>query len=139
MTGLAAGHRPCFECQRGRFLASRNAWAAANCRDMPAEEIRVALIDDRLHAERVGPNRTKRTFTANLDELPDGVFVTLGDRGDQAHLIWKGRLLAWSPGGNRGRRPRPSCEEVLVLTPRSTVAAFRAGYEPGGHPSAWGI
>src|SRR5579883_3295915 len=29
-TGLAAGHRPCFECRRGRFLAFRDAWAAGN-------------------------------------------------------------------------------------------------------------
>ena len=28
-TGLAAGHRPCFECRRARFLAFRDAWAAA--------------------------------------------------------------------------------------------------------------
>ena len=29
-TGLAAGHRPCAECRRARFLAFRDAWAAGN-------------------------------------------------------------------------------------------------------------
>src|SRR5258707_8213031 len=27
-TGLAAGHRPCFECRRSSFLTLRDAWAA---------------------------------------------------------------------------------------------------------------
>jgi hypothetical protein len=138
-TALAAGHRPCFECRRARFLAYRDAWAEGNCRDVPPEEIRVALIDDRLHSERVGPNRTKRTYTTNLDELPDGVFVTLGDRADEAHLIWKGSLLAWSPGGYRELRSRPRGETGSVLTPASTVVAIRAGYLPEIHPSVWGI
>lgn len=138
-TGLAADHRPCFECQWGRFLAYRKAWVAGNCRDVPPEEIPVALIDDRLHAERICPHRTKRTYTTNLDELPDGVFVTLGDRADEAHQIWKGSLLAWSPGGYRGWRSRPRGETGSVLTPASTVAEIRAGYLPEIHPSAWRI
>src|SRR3954451_8147614 len=54
-TALAAGHRPCFECRRGRFLAFRDAWAAGNRESIGPEAIRAAMIDDRLHAERVGP------------------------------------------------------------------------------------
>jgi hypothetical protein len=30
VAGLAAGHRPCFECRRARFLAFRDAWEAGN-------------------------------------------------------------------------------------------------------------
>ena len=77
-TGLAAGHRPCAECRRGRFLAFRDAWAAGNRRLLDSEPIRAAAIDDRLHAERTLPDRSKRIFTADIDELPDGVFVKLG-------------------------------------------------------------
>src|SRR5205814_309677 len=94
------------------------------------------LIDDRLHAERLAPDRSKRSFVAALDELPDGVFVTAATWGEQAYLVWGDHLLAWSPGGYGQRRRRPSGEEVRVLTPKSTVATIRAGYVPEIHPSA---
>ena len=135
-TGLAAGHRPCAECRRARFRAFRDAWAAGNHGTIGADPIRAATIDDRLHSERLGPDRSKRTFRAKLDELPDGVFVMLDDRGGDAYLIRGDRLLAWSPGGYRERLPRPGGVVVTVLTPRSTVRAIRAGYEPEVHPSA---
>lgn len=137
-TGLAAGHRPCFECRRSRFVAFRDAWTAADLRDHGAEPITAAAIDDRLHAERVGPGRTKRTYRANTDELPDGVVITLEGQPDEALLIWEDGLISWSPGGYTGRQPRPAGETVTVLTPRSTVATIRAGYEPEVHPSAVG-
>jgi hypothetical protein len=135
-TGLAAGHRPCFECRRGRFLAFRDAWSSADGGIAGSGPIRAATIDDRLHAERVGPDRSRRVFTANIDELPDGVFVGLDGPGRGACLIRGDDLLAWSPGGYTERHPRPRREVVSVLTPRSTVAAIRAGYVPEVHPSA---
>lgn len=136
-TGLTAGHRPCFECQRRRFNEFLGTWAVGNRTDMGADSIRAAAIDDRLHAERLGPDRLKRTFRANLDDLPDGVFVMLDEQGWDAYLIRGGMLLAWSPGGYRGRLSRPKGREVTVLTPRSTVTAIRAGYEPKVHPTAF--
>jgi hypothetical protein len=95
------------------------------------------MMDAQLHAERTLPDRSKRTFTADIDELPDGVFINLGGPDGGACLIWGGNLVSWSPGGYTGRRPRPRGEAVSVLTPRSTVAAIRAGYVPEVHPSAW--
>jgi hypothetical protein len=116
-TGLAAGNRPCFECRRAAFLAFRDAWAAGDGLAVQQGSVTAAAIDDRLHAERVGPGRTKRSFRANIDELPDGVFVTLEGRGDKAYVICKDRLVAWSPGGYTGRLTRPAGEQVSVLTP----------------------
>jgi hypothetical protein len=135
-TALAAGHRPCFECRRARFLAFRDAWAMGNRTGSDATAIRVAAIDDRLHAERLGPDRSKRTFRANLDDLPDGVFITPVGGTGEAYLIQRDRLLAWSPGGYRDRRIRPRGIEVSTLTPPSTVRAIRSGYGPEIHPSA---
>ncbi len=134
-TGLAAGHRPCAECRHERYVAFRTAWAEGNPggpRDRPpaADE-----IDARLHAERVGPDKSKGTYTAKLDELPDGVLATEVGDAATAYLLWKGKLLTWSPGGYRGRRRLPR-GKVSVLTPASTVAAIRAGYVPAVHPSA---
>jgi hypothetical protein len=136
-TGLAAGHRPCFECRRARFLAFRDAWAAGNPVDRGLEPVRVAMMDNRLHAERVGPDRSKRIGRAEIDELPDGVFITDGGRDGGAWLVLGNELLAWSPAGYRQRRRRPRGEVVTVLTPESTISAIRSGYEPEIHRSAW--
>ena len=135
-TGLAAGHRPCFECRRRSFHAYADAWAIDGPGGLAGGRPRAGTIDERLHAERVGPDRSKRTFRADLDNLPDGVFVTLQGPGEDAHLIRGDELLAWSPGGYRERRPRPRGERVSVLTPASTVNVIRAGYVPEVHPTA---
>ena len=135
-TALAAGHRPCAECRHARFLAFCNAWRTAHPAEGRSSRPTADEIDDRLHAERLAPDRSKRSFVAALDELPDGVFVTVAAWGEQAYLVWGDRLLAWSPGGYGERRRRPKGEEVKVLTPPSTVETIRAGYVPEIHPSA---
>jgi len=135
-TGLAAGHRPCFECRRARFLAFRDGWTRAQGEARRSTAINADEIDERLHLERVGPDRTKRTFSANIDNLPDGVFVTLDGHDADAYLVWNDGLLAWSPGGYRNNVRRPSGELVSVLTPASTVRVIRAGYVPEIHASA---
>jgi hypothetical protein len=136
-TALAAGHRPCFECRRARFLAFREDWATGNYRAVPPETVKAEMIDDRLHSERVGSGRSKQTFTARIDELPDGVFVMSGGANGGAHLVLGDKLPAWSPGGYTGRRARLSGVDMPVLMPRSTMAAIRAGYKPEIHPSAF--
>ncbi len=135
-TALAAGHRPCAECRHARFLGFCNAWGKTQPDGGSSARPTAQEIDDRLHAERVAPDRSKRTVEAALDGLPDGVFVTVPAWGEEAYLVRGDELLAWSPGGYRERRRRPKGEEVRVLTPPSTVKAIRAGYVPDLHPSA---
>ncbi len=134
-TALAAGHRPCAECRHARFLAFCHAWKVAHpgggSPRPTADE-----IDHRLHAERLTPDRSKRTCPLNLDELPDGVFVAVEAWGGRAFLVWGDGLFAWSPGGYQERRPRPRGKKVRVLTPPSTVEAIKAGYVPEVHASA---
>jgi hypothetical protein len=137
-TGLAAGHRPCAECRHGRFVAFRDAWAAGNPELALSGRATADLLDTHLHAERLGPGRSKRLFRANLDDLPDGVLVIRNERPERVSLLWQGHLFAWSPQGyqRRAALARPRAEEVQVVTPRSTVAAIRAGYVPEVHPTA---
>jgi hypothetical protein len=135
-TALAAGHRPCAECRHSRFLDFCNAWGRAHPDGGRSARPAAQEIDDRLHAERVAPDHTKRTFKAALYGLPDGVFVTMPAWGEEAYLVRGDELLAWSPGGYRERRRRPKGEKVWLLTPPSTVKAIRAGYVPDLHPSA---
>jgi hypothetical protein len=132
-TALAAGHRPCAECRWERYIAFRRAWATHLGLDgSPPTAVE---IDDRLHAERVAPDRSQRTYLARLDQLPDGVFVRHSDPVEGTYLVWGDRLLAWSVGGYTLRIDRPAGVEVSVLTPASTVRAIRAGYLPEVHPS----
>ena len=137
-TGLAAGHRPCFECRRKSYNAFADAWAAGNPDVVGSGRPAAGSMDERLHDERVGPGRSKRTFRAAVDDLPDGVFVAQDGDVGRAYLLRGWQLLAWSPGGYAGRLPRPVGVELTVLTPGSTVAAIRAGYVPEVHPSANG-
>src|SRR5262249_49999814 len=136
--GLAAGHRPCFECRRKSYNAYADAWATGNAGVLGPGRPTAASMDERLNAERIGPGRSKRTFRATLSELPDGVFVTRSEGERRAYLIWEGKLLAGSPGGYERSHAPQGGEEVSVLTPRSSVDAIRAGYVPGVHPSANG-
>ncbi len=128
-TALAAGHRPCAECRRGRF----NAFRAALTREPGTPAPSAVEIDTTLHAERLKPDRTKRLHTAELDALPDGVFVLVpGDR--TPHLVRGSELLAWSFAGYTKRVARPRAIVVDVLTPELTVRAIRGGYAPQVHP-----
>jgi hypothetical protein len=133
-TALAAGHRPCAECRHKRFLAFAEAWRIHRDDGSPARPT-VMEIDNQLHVERVLPDRSKQSFRADLLDLPNGVFVQRAESGDQAFLLWKDWLWAWSPGGYGAPRPRCDRERVLVLTPPSTVGAIRAGYVPEVHAS----
>jgi hypothetical protein len=99
------------------------AWAQSENTQVPG----AAEIDARLHAEQVDTDRSRRTFLAPLDDLPDGVFVKLEE---DAFLILGELLLRWSPAGYMTSRPSPTGLEVTVLPPPSTVAAIRAGYAP---------
>jgi hypothetical protein len=135
-TALAAGHRPCSECRHECFLAYAAAWKAAMPKGGAPSRPTADEMDNRLHGERVAADRSKRFFESTLGELPDGVFIQVPDRANDAFLLWDGRLLAWTPGGYHAG---PACSgraKVNVLTPASTVTTIRAGYVPDVHPSA---
>jgi hypothetical protein len=124
-TGLAAGHRPCAECQRDRFVAFRDACGQAGA----------DAIDQVLESERVPPGRRRSLREEPLGDLPPGVMVLL-EGETQPCLVQPGRLLPWQPEGYGPPVARPVGATVRVLTPRPTVAAIRAGYEVGVHPTA---
>jgi hypothetical protein len=135
-TALAAGHRPCAECRHQRFKDFCSAWASGNPTLLGSEKLTVSILDNQLHQERIAPGRAKRMFRANLDDLPEGAFVTAESWEGIAYLVRTHSLLAWSPGGYRGAVARPQGMEVSVLTPPSTIEAIRAGYAPELHLSA---
>ncbi len=130
---LAAGHRPCAFCRRAAYEAFVAAWIGGTAHSIRP---RAGAIDRQLQRERVEP-RTRRQIThlAPIDDLPDGTFLTLPGELDRALLLLGERLLPWTPHGYLPGRVRPAGIEVRTLTPRSTVAALRAGFRPELHPS----
>jgi hypothetical protein len=135
-TALAAGHRPCAECRHARYIAFRDAWVKGRGDGHHVPKPSADEMDNLLHAERIGPNRSKAFFMTALDRLPDGVLVTRPDTPDQVWLVLGDHLWQWSWAGYCERTTRPKIIEVKVLTPRSTVAAIKTGYTPEIHASA---
>ncbi len=122
-TALAAGHRPCAECQRDRYRLFREQWAAASgLTALPSADD----MDGVLHTERVDGARGKRTYTERLSRLPPGVMVA--DDAGHAHLVHPGGLRPWAPSGYGPARAGSPPAEVRVLTPRSIVRAIGHGY-----------
>ena len=123
-TALAAGHRPCFECRR----EAAKAFLAA----FPGAPTNADAMDGVLHGERL-IDRGKRAWRSRLGDLPDGAMVALDAR---AHALRAGFLLPWSFAGYGRPVARDAWLEVDVLTPRSSVLAIAAGYEPQWAPPA---
>jgi hypothetical protein len=127
-TALAAGHRPCAECQRARYDLFRRHWVRRG-RGLPsADEMDVVL-----HAERLDA-RDKRTYRRLLADAPAGTMVA--DAEGRAHLVQADGVREWTPAGYAARVKWPGTRTVTVLTPRSIVRALARGYPVDVHPSA---
>ena len=124
---FAAGHRPCRECRYVDYQRFRSLWESVHGGPVNAD-----AMDRVLHAERLD-GRRKRTYRARLGSLPDGTYVVMDDA---PWMLWRGELLRWSDSGYRGCCKLRDDADVDVLTPRSIVALFAAGYPVTAHPTA---
>jgi hypothetical protein len=132
-TALAAGHRPCAECQRERFTRFRDVWATANPELAASSRPAATVMDAAIHRERTAPIDHDNRSCTSIENMPDGVFVT--DDGRTAYLIVAGGLRRWSPHGYEVPTV-PLQYPVRVLTPASVVRALAAGYSADIHRSA---
>ena len=132
VTALAAGHRPCAECRRQRFNAFKQAWQVAHP-ESTAGKLKVAEIDALLHEQRLSSDGSRPLWQASLAELPIG---TMFERDGCYYAVHASGLLPWHIHGY-GQALAGSTEgQVMVVTPRATVAVLTAGYVPGFHGSA---
>lgn len=127
-TALAGGHRPCFECQREKATAFRNALIAAG---IFSERPLVRQMDERIAGEI--QDRLKGSGEPEKvrpKDLPDGAFYSCGNA---AFLKWKGGAFRWSFAGYSTKSQLH--ETGYRLTPRVTCEALRHGYSPVIHMS----
>jgi len=129
-TALAAGHRPCAECQRARYDLFRRHWAGRG-RALPSADD----MDVVLHAERLDA-RAKRTYRGLVADAPAGTMVA--DAEGHAHLVQADGVREWTPAGYTAPVKWAGTTAVTVLTPRSIVRALARGYPVDVHPSARG-
>ena len=134
-TALAAGHRPCAECQRERFKLFRETWAKANPEIAGAPRPVATALDASLHQERMVTSNQAPRYYNSIEDLPDGVFVT--DDEQTAYLVLGNQLLRWSLAGYEHPPLQSDQYPVRVLTPASVVRALEAGYPVDIHSSAF--
>jgi hypothetical protein len=131
-TAFASGHRPCALCRREDYDRLTAMWHELHPGRHGADAIDAQLHDERLDRA----TRTQRHHRAELDELPDGVFVL---EAGAPWLVLGSQLLAWTPAGYAARRPRPTRATVELITPPSLVQVLHSGWHgvvPLLHPSA---
>jgi hypothetical protein len=127
---FAAGHRPCALCRRPAYNAYRQAWAAGLGVAVP----RAVEMDRQLHGERIvrGTHR-RQLHRSRWPALPAGTFVLVAD---EPALVLDDAIVPWTIRGYSAARGRPAAGSAEVITPPSTVAALRAGYQPQLDPAA---
>jgi hypothetical protein len=132
-TAFSAGHRPCAECRRERYVEFKAQWIIANL-DSSTPKLPVAEIDKQLHSERAAVGGIKITYSSEFKNVPFGAFI---ERESDAFLYWQGKLNKWSPNGYLEVCSSPAPNElVTILTPPSIVRMFRNGFTPQVHVSA---
>jgi len=135
-TAFAAGHRPCFECRREDAGKFKTLWLKGNPEYGFDKKTSIQKIDEILHRERIDRKGSKVVFEEEIHNVPDGCFILYND---DAYLVFNGRLFPWSPSGYLQSIALPAVNKVPVLTPKSVVNTFRAGYLPGMAMDGYGF
>jgi hypothetical protein len=132
VTALAAGHRPCFFCQRERAKDFVSRFGEA----FGIAEPRAPQVDKRLHKERLASGgKPSMVALEELAGLPDGTMVA---DGGNAYALRGGKALRWSFAGYGPPADVGLLEgkSLALLTPATTLAVLRHGFRAVWHPSA---
>lgn len=126
-TAFAAGHRPCFECRRDDAFRFKAAWLKGNPEFGFNSKVAIREIDKIIHGQRIGAGGKKVSYEADLNTLPNGTFIW---NHNGPYLFANKTLHRWTPFGYEEAITPASSAKVTVLTPKSVVSAFKAGYLP---------
>ncbi|RYU92173.1 hypothetical protein EWM62_01690 [Mucilaginibacter terrigena] len=126
-TAFSAGHRPCAECRYADNRRFKAYWIKGNPQYGFDMKTPLARIDEIIHAERIAADGSKVTYNADPRMLRDGVFISLNNH---SYLLKNKQLHLWLPGGYDNTINIPETDTLPVLTPRSIVNMFDAGFIP---------
>jgi hypothetical protein len=113
-TALAAGHRPCMECQRDRATEFKRIWNEVN------EPVRTLVeMDEVLRFECAAEKPA-----VQVSGLPSGAMVALDD---QFYLVKNGATYRWSFEGYD--RTDLSQANFKLITPLPIVKIIAAGFQ----------
>jgi hypothetical protein len=126
-TSFAAGHRPCFECRRADFKIFKDFWLKGNPEYSYTEKTSINEIDKIIHRERISADGSKVTFDESPDRIPNGTFVLYKN---EPFLVTNGLMYLWTPFGYEDQVKVPALGNLTILTPKSIVNTYRAGYMP---------
>lgn len=126
-TAFSAGHRPCFQCRYKNHQLFKEFWLKGNPKYGFNMKTPVSKIDEILQAERIAADRSKVTYEDDVKRLPNGTFIIYNEH---PYLLKDDRLYQWSPAGYQNEIALPNVAVLPVLTPRSFVNMFNAGYVP---------
>jgi hypothetical protein len=126
-TAFSAGHRPCFQCRYTDHQRFKTYWLKGNPAFGFNMKTPVSKIDDIIQIERISSDQSKVTYEERLAVLPNGTFVSYRD---EAYLIKDGKMYLWTTAGYKKPIPFPDLAVLPVLTPKSIVNMFSAGYLP---------
>jgi hypothetical protein len=117
VTALAAGHRPCFFCRRGKAkdLVRRSGLATT-------------ALDQQLQQERTSPRRAASDF-----HLCDGAMI---EQDGEVFALRDSAFLQWSFAGYAKTHGVSLSQHAKLLTPPTILAILRGGYQPRWHQSA---
>jgi hypothetical protein len=113
-TALAAGHRPCMECQRERATEFKRLWNEVN------EPVRSLVEMDEILRRGEQPGFTT---LAALEILPNGAMVA---NDDHCYLVKDGETYRWSFEGYK--KINLEKKYFHVLTPNPIVNILSAGF-----------
>jgi len=126
-TAFSAGHRPCFQCRYQDHQRFKEFWLKGNPQYGFDIKTPVSKIDEILQTERIAADKSKVTYQESIKALPNGTFVVYNH---QSFLFKDDYLYAWSSAGYEKGIALPNVNKLQVLTPRSFVNMFKAGYLP---------
>lgn len=113
-TALAAGHRPCMECQRERATEFKRIWNLVN------EPVKSLVEMDEVLRKGNDP-----AFPiAIIDALPSGAMVA---HNDQVYLVKDGETYRWSFAGYE--KADLGKQQFRVVTPDPIVNILAAGFK----------
>ena len=126
-TAFSAGHRPCAECRREAHHHFKECWIKGNPEYGFTPKTPIGKMDAIIHSERISADRSKVTYMESIHKLPTGTFVLYEDK---PYLIKEHKMYLWIPAGYEKTMNLPAINDVPVLTPKSIVNTFHAGYLP---------